>query len=333
MAQVADCEVDVRDVLEELGLSWGTESRGWVSLNCPFHSERRPSFTMSIETGGWKCYHDPSLKGGIVKFVALVREVDYDEAVVWLVGRRTSTLSAAERLQQAIEKWNPKVAKPVGSGLGSVVQWAAQYDSLDPTMMAKYFFERGFTERTMRSFGVRYDPNERALMWPMRDASFNLQGFTLRRLPGQGEPKYLYPDGCWISTLLFPLSHFVGNGDVVLVEGPMDAMWLHQSGRPKGLALMGSSITEQQITQLRSLARTLVLAFDNDRFELEHDGPGELLTSLVTKQLGAQFEIKHALFPTKDIQMLPEEEARRAVDTAKTIWYSDKAQPERRVTP
>jgi hypothetical protein len=366
MAHIADSEVDVATVLDELGLTLaGRPSNDWDAVLCPFHAERRPSTSINLDHGGWTCKHDPSLKGGLIKLVALLKDISYDEAVVWLVGRKLPTLPAAEQLTKAIahvQGGHPTFVRP--DDKGDVVEWAARYDALPTDRMAKYFFDRGFTERTMQDFGVRYDAEERALVWPMRDAQFNLKGFIMRRLPGQGEPKYLYPYGCRVSTLLFPLSHYSGD-EAILVEGPLDAMWLHQAGAGSGLALLGDSISKDQVQLLRGIARSVVLAMDNDPQRLAHakngkredtrpsnlefcedqacfredhvivEGAGTLATMNLKQQLGGQFQLRELHLPPgiKDLQEVPIEQVQGLLDNAERRWYSEDAQPKRRRTP
>jgi hypothetical protein len=91
-------------------------------------------------------------------------------------------------------------------------------------------------------------------------------------MPGVEGPKYINsPEGPFFhkGKLLYGLHHARGpiakRGRAVIVEGYTDVIALHAVGVDEAVASMGTSLTEEQLTELRRLCATLVLAFDADQ--------------------------------------------------------------------
>lgn len=287
---IADVFVDVPRVLESLGIECDGMTRdGWIDVVCPLHPENKPSFSVSLEHGGWVCRHGDET-GGLVSLVARVRGVSRFDAVRW-AQRSVTQLSDSEVLLSKLLK-RGHVDED-----NAVLKWAERYDALPTSVMSEYWFERGFNAKTLRGFEVRYDPNTNSLLWPVRDENWNLIGFTERRVPPFEGAKYLYPKG--FGRELFPMNMLVGD-HAVLVEGPLDAMWLRQHGYP-GIAVLGASITARQLSWLKGKVRKLTLALDNDEV-------GQTTQVKLVKQLSKTFSVKTVEIPPgcKDVQELSE---------------------------
>src|SRR5437764_13408690 len=121
--------------------------------------------------------------------------------------------------------------------------------------------------------GVRggvYDYFRNRLLFPIRDIRGRVIGFGGRAL-GDGKPKYLNSP----QTLLFEKSSVLyaidmardaikQAGQVVIVEGYVDALIAHQYGTKQTVACIGSAITEKHIQQLKKLTKQVTLALDPD---------------------------------------------------------------------
>lgn len=257
--RIADVEVDVEEVLDELGFEYdpAKSTAGWVSVLCPFHEERHPSFRVNYKHGGWVDFHTGDT-GSLVSLIANIRNVDDQEAVDWLRQKRISTVEVVDQLIKKLSALKQENKED----MEDLRRWAMYYESLDQNIMAKYFLDRGFTWKTIRKFEVRYSQTERAIIWPVRDRFHNLEGFVMRRIQNGYGSKYLYPRG--FKRRFFPLNYYSGP-TAVLVEGPLDAMWLHQCGIAGGLALFGTAMSTDQLNELKGLANNVVLALDNDK--------------------------------------------------------------------
>lgn len=138
---------------------------------------------------------------------------------------------------------------------------------------------KGYTAEELLASGVAsegkrgpIDRQRGRLIFPLFDGRGRVRGFAGRILPGQEGPKYINsPEGPYFhkGRLLYGLHHARGPiakaGRAVIVEGYTDVIALHAIGVQEAVASMGTSLTEEQLTELRRLCATLVLAFDADQ--------------------------------------------------------------------
>lgn len=109
------------------------------------------------------------------------------------------------------------------------------------------------------------------LMFPLNDPRGQVRGFGARQMPGGDPPKYLNsPEGPLFrkSEVVYGLDRarqaIAKAGSAVIVEGYTDVLALHQAGITNAVASMGTALTAQQVTELRRLCSTVLLAFDAD---------------------------------------------------------------------
>ena len=128
----------------------------------------------------------------------------------------------------------------------------------------------GLVSRPRRG-GPLQDRFRGRVMFPVCDVRGRVLGFGARKLGAARGPKYVNsPSGAIYckSELLYGAHHAravaAKTGIVVVVEGYIDALAMHQAGIVNTIALMGTSITEQQIGRLKRLAPTVVLMLDGD---------------------------------------------------------------------
>lgn len=284
---IADVLIDVPLVLESLGIECdGTTRDGWIDVVCPLHPENKPSFSVNLEHGGWVCRHGDET-GGLVSLIARVRGVSRLDAARW-----------AQRSATQLTESDVLITKLLRRGYvaedNMILQWAERYDGLPTDKMSEYWYSRGFDTKTLRGFEVRYDSDTNSLVWPVRDENWNVIGFTERRVPPFSGVKYLYPKG--FGRELFPMNMLRGD-EVILVEGPLDVMWLYQHGYT-GLACLGASVTGKQLGWLRGKVRKVILALDNDEV-------GQTVTPKLVKQLSQWFTVKTVTMQgVKDVQEL-----------------------------
>jgi DNA primase len=246
---------DVEDILDALEIDQRVQREDWVDCICPLHEERKPSFSINRESGQWICRHTNEGGYSALSLVQKVLKLNYSEAKRWV-----QTHGSVRRVDTNT-LFNQVMGIKAPEDNMDLKLWFETWYKADPKIMAEVWFERGFTEETMRKFEVRYAPEWRAILWPVRDEKKVATGYTARSLRGGDGPKYLYPRG--FTRTLFPLNHYVGES-VILVEGPLDAMWLHQNGYPQALAVLGPGLTQNQVKWLRANTRRVFLCFDND---------------------------------------------------------------------
>jgi DNA primase len=148
----------------------------------------------------------------------------------------------------------------------------------DSVMMAAQ--RLGFSREELAAAGLGasgrgggfYDRFRARIMFPLVDPRGRVLGFGARSMRDDKGPKYvntseneLYHKG----RQLFGIDHARGPaaraGRVVAVEGYTDVLALHQAGVTESVAIMGTALTQEQMTGLGQAARTVYLALDADR--------------------------------------------------------------------
>jgi DNA primase len=130
----------------------------------------------------------------------------------------------------------------------------------------------GLAQRSQNRPGQIYDRFRERIMFPSTDARGNVIGFGARAMRDNQRPKYLNTaDGELYHKrrVLFGLDRARAAaariGSVILVEGYTDVLALHQAGLGNAVGIMGTALTEEQISELERVAKVLVLCLDADR--------------------------------------------------------------------
>ncbi|MGA9865060.1 MAG: DNA primase [Acetobacteraceae bacterium] len=278
--------------LERAGKNW--------KACCPFHAEKTPSFT--IYDNGYHCF-GCGAHGDAIGFVMQTEGVDFIEAVSRLAGQAglevpkpTPQAAEAERrrhdltgvLDLAAASFQRRLRLPDGRraleylrgrglseatigdfGLGwsGPGRGALAADLAREGVEAALMEEAGLTRAdsdTGRARELFYD----RVMFPIRDRAGKLISFGGRTL-GDGQPKYVNgPETALFSKRrgLYALdrARAARGAEIVVVEGYMDVIALHQAGFPGAVAPLGTALTEEQMGELWRLSPAPILCFDGD---------------------------------------------------------------------
>lgn len=310
--------VDVLAVLWELGLEVNSDAEGDVVTRCPWpenhrNGDRHPSFAVSLESGAWICYTGCG-SGSLTRLVAQYKEYSADEALRWVLAVGSGIMSF-EKVELCLQ------GRPEDSSRERrIVEQKAQadYELMDPAKTSSYFLERGFTRRTIREWGIRYDSTLRAVVLPIYEASGRqVVGVARRFVPPlvTGCPKYLYTKGFQRERHLFGAHRHPRDGAAtVLVEGPLDALWLHQLGITSAVALMGSYCSKAQVRLLQCLGSRVTLLLDSD-------AAGQAATARLVQELGAQFGLQVGIITEgKDVQELTKSQVWEVLANVAEVW-------------
>ena len=272
---------------------------------CPFHSEKTPSFSVSPARQFFHCFGCG--KGGdIFTFIRDYENLTYPEAIEELAGRAGVTLpkdtgreaSAGEKKRQRIFLANREAARyyyyllrsPAGTaGMDYLKKRALSEETLhhfglgfapgSRDNLVRYLREKGFSDAEIREASLAAFDEERGardLFWnrvifPVQDVSGRVIGFGGRVL-GEGEPKYLnsretaiFDKGKNLYGLNF--ARKARKNRLILCEGYMDVIAMHQAGFTEAVASLGTAFTSSQAAVLRRYTENVYLAYDSD-------GPG-----------------------------------------------------------
>ncbi|MGZ3881934.1 MAG: DNA primase, partial [Flavisolibacter sp.] len=171
------------DILEVIGGFVRLKRRGANYLGlCPFHNEKTPSFTVSPSKEIYKCF-GCGKSGNTISFLMEHEKLSYVEALKWLATKYNVEIEETEASPEQ------KIQQQTSESLFIINQFAQQFFSkiLFETEEGKdiglsYLRERGFTEDTIRKFGLGYAPDSR-------------ERFTKEALTNQYNPELLLKSG------------------------------------------------------------------------------------------------------------------------------------------
>ena len=267
--------------------------------NCPFHTEKTPSFIVNPERQSWHCFGACATGGDIFSFVMRAENLQFGDALRMLAQRAGVELSSAPNREQsnAIHSVNNAAVTYFQEVLESETSGQAReyLDSRSVGRQARQDFKLGLSAdrwdgliQYLRTHGYKredaiaaglvregengqvWDFFRNRLMFPIFDRNGNIIGFGARALD-DSTPKYIntaqtemFDKRSTLYALHFANAEIRQTGTAVIVEGYMDAIAAHEHGYKNVVASMGTALTENQVSQLRSLAREFVLALDPD---------------------------------------------------------------------
>ncbi|MDX8383004.1 MAG: DNA primase [Ghiorsea sp.] len=270
---------------------------------CPFHTEKSPSFSVSMDKQMYYCF-GCGKGGNAYRFLMEHDGYPFPEAVEFLahkagmpipVGHALDPKEEARKkhglglLEQVAEVFSRTLQSPEGKQALQYIQGR----KLSTSIIQRYqlgfapagygFMQRCFgaesnTQRQLESIGVLVH-NERGfadrfrgrVIFPIRDKQGKVVGFGGRVL-GDGDPKYLNSpetDFYHKSNLLYGYSEHKDlirkRKLLVVVEGYMDVLAMAAFDLPYAVAPLGTAMTEPQLQMVLRLQGSPVFCFDGDR--------------------------------------------------------------------
>jgi len=272
--------------------------RNLVGL-CPFHSEKSPSFFVYPENNSYYCFGCGS-GGDLITFIRNAEHLDYVEAVKFLADRAGLAMpedaadDATARRRQRMLSLNREAARffhavlkgPQGKegraylrnrgltaetitrfGLGFAPD---RWDSLK-----NHLLSQGYTEQELLDAAVfkktergGFDLFRNRAMFPIIDLRGAVIGFGGRAI-GDAKPKYLNS----ADTLVFKKSRGLFAMNVakstkepflILCEGYLDAIAIHQAGFDNAVATLGTALTAEQARLIGQYKGEVVISYDSD---------------------------------------------------------------------
>lgn len=269
---------------------------------CPFHHEKTPSFHVDETRQSFHCF-GCGKGGGAVRFVMEVENLSFYDAVSKLAGqvgmevpddgpfdgqRRENRKRILELNKEAAQFYRAMLEDPRGLQVSAYIRekrrispkFSARFglgaapdawDSLIRAMGEKGYDKAELIEAGLAVSGKNggiYDKFRNRLMLPVIDVRGDVIGFT-SRVMDQSAPKYLNTPETAIfkkRTILYGLNYAKNTKrpNLILVEGNIDVITMHQAGFDNTIATMGTALTEEHIRILGRYTKELVLCLDND---------------------------------------------------------------------
>ena len=267
---------------------------------CPFHNEKTPSFHVLQDKQIYYCFGCKK-GGGVVNFIMEQENLSFPEAVRFLAKRagmevpEDETDRDASRYRQRLLDLNRDAARfyyqtlqqSEGAGVRTYLEkrqisrstavkfgMGASPDSWDALLLA--MTKKGYSKRELLDAGLvvqnkngrLYDKFRNRLMLPVIDTRGDVVAFGSRVLD-KSEPKYMNSSETPVYSkrrVLYGLNlaKKTKRPNIILCEGNLDIVTLHQAGFDNAVASMGTALTPEQVRLLSRFTKELVLCYDND---------------------------------------------------------------------
>lgn len=291
---------DAVDIVDLIGsyVSLVKRGRNYVGL-CPFHNEKTPSFSVNPDGHYFKCF-GCGKSGDAITFLQEYEGLDFNEAIKELAEKAHIDLGEAEfqkkqadysvyydinreaalyfmdniKLDEAaisyLKNRNINVNSVLEFGIGFALDsWDGLLNHLTKKGFSINDIEAANLIQKSEKRGTYYDLFRKRLIFPILDLKSRVVGFS-GRIVGDGEPKYYNSRDSVIfkkGNLLFGLNLVQKKSDrsrIMLVEGNIDVVKLHQMGINYVVAALGTAFTDRQATLLKRYGKEVYLCLDGD---------------------------------------------------------------------
>lgn len=293
--------VDIEEVISS-HITLRRRGKTLVGL-CPFHNEKTPSFTVYPDTNSFYCF-GCGAGGDVISFIRRIDNLDYVEAIKTVaqmagmsmpedgyddtLAKRRMRLLAANR--EAARFFNACLMDEKNRHAldyflrralttATIRHFGLGYAPDSWHALTEHLRSKGFTyeEMVLANLVRRSDKNGKAnyydnfrnrVMFPIIDLRGNVIAFG-GRVMDDSKPKYINTSDTPVykkSNGVFALN-FAKNANenkLLLVEGYMDVIALHQAGFTNAIACLGTAFTSEQANLLSRYAEEIIICYDND---------------------------------------------------------------------
>ncbi len=270
---------------------------------CPFHNEKTPSFSVSVPKQMYHCF-GCGVSGNVYTFIMQYENYSFPEAVKLLADKAGISLPEVEYSAEAKQKAgrrtrlleaNKEAAKffyfQLRSPHGEVgLNYLKKRELSDETMhkfglgyagkngaqLIQYLRKQGYEDDIIKEAGLANYSEKSGLlsqfwnrvMFPIQDINHRVIGFG-GRVMGDGEPKYLNSPETPVFDKrrnLYGLNfaRTARTNNIILCEGYMDVISMHQAGFGQAVASLGTAFTVEQANLLHRYTENVLLAYDSD---------------------------------------------------------------------
>jgi len=320
---------DIVDVISEY-VSLKRSGSSYQGL-CPFHSEKSPSFSVSPTRQLYHCF-GCGVGGNVITFIMEYEHYSFLEAVKLLADRAHMDLPE-EKYNANEKKERDLKTKLFEINKIAAIFYYKQLRQECGKYGMSYLMKRGLSSETIHQFGLGYAPQNVSLykflksqgyddallkesglftyeqgvrdkfwnrvMFPIMDINNKVIGFGGRVL-GDGKPKYLNSP----ETKLFDKSHNLyglnfaktaRKNNLIICEGYMDVIALHQAGFHQAVASLGTALTLGQAGLMKRYADNVLITYDSDEAGVK----AALRAIPILKEAGLTTKVIH-MKPYKD---------------------------------
>ena len=270
---------------------------------CPFHNEKSPSFSVSPQKQMYYCF-GCGAGGNVFTFIMEYENYTFQEAIKFLAQKAGVSLPEAEYTEEVKKKEgkrakllevNKEAAKYFyyqlrndrgraglsylkGRALSdeTINKFGLGFANMTSNDLVKYLKSKGYDDQLLQEAGLatfdeKYGMHDKfwnRVMFPIQDINHRVIGFG-GRVMGEAKPKYLNSP----ETMIFDksrnlyglnLARTSRKNNMILCEGYMDVITMHQAGFSQAVASLGTAFTEGQAALLKRYTQEVILSYDSD---------------------------------------------------------------------
>lgn len=269
---------------------------------CPFHNEKSPSFSVSPSKQMYYCF-GCGAGGNVITFVMEYENYSFMEALQMLADRAGVALPKQEYSKEAKEAADLRTAlleinrmaanyyyyqltNPQGEAGyrylrdrqlsdDTIRHFGLGFANKTSDDLYRYLRAKGYDDRILKETGLvtieergAHDKFWNRVMFPIMDVNNRVIGFG-GRVMGAGEPKYLNSPETKLfdkSRNLYGLNYARLSREkyILICEGYMDVIAMHQAGFTNAVASLGTAFTTQHAALLKRYTDKVVLTYDSD---------------------------------------------------------------------
>ena len=270
---------------------------------CPFHGEKTASFTVYPDTQSYYCFGCGN-GGDVITFIKYIENLDYIDAVRFLADKNGMNmpeensydntmnkrrLRMLEANREAAKFFHSCLGKPEGAvgykyfknrGLtdDTIRKFGLGFAPDNFYALTNYMLDKGYTKEELVASNlaryakskpnVIYDNFRNRVMFPIIDVKGNVIAFG-GRVMDDSKPKYLNTSDTMVykksqGVFALNLAKKSGKDSLILCEGYMDVIALHQAGFTNAVAGLGTALTGEQARLLSRYAAEIMIAYDAD---------------------------------------------------------------------
>lgn len=291
-------KTDIYDVISSY-VTLKKRGNTYIGL-CPFHNEKTPSFTVYEDTQSFYCF-GCGAGGDSVGFMRKIENLDYIDAIKLLAQRAGMQMPEDNSYDDTLSKRRRKILE---INRATAKFYYSYMMSPEGKVGLDYYLGRGLSPKTIAHFGLGYAPNKwDGLLKHLKEQGFSINDMVLAGVVKKGQkgyydyfrnrvitpiidvrgnviafgarvlddskPKYLNT----LETLVYKKTYELfglnfakdsGKESLILCEGYMDVIAMHQAGFTNAVAGCGTALTSEQVRLINRYAKDVLLLYDND---------------------------------------------------------------------
>ena len=292
--------VDIVKIIGEF-IPLTKKGRNFFGL-CPFHDDHNPSMSVSTEKQIYKCF-SCGASGNVINFIMDYEHKSFSEAIIYLADKAGIKITKDIYQPKKQEKHEPLYQiydiatkyyqNNINTSSGSKAKEYLKKRKIDDEIikefqiglslnkiddLTKLLLKKGFTEKELVNGGITNKTDSgfqdvfiNRIIFPLWDVTGRVIGYSGRIYTDSDMAKYINTKETDIFRKGMLLYNYHRAKDstrkekfVILMEGFMDVIRCYSVGIQNVIAIMGTSITNDQINLIRKLSPNVYLCFDND---------------------------------------------------------------------